>query len=368
MKCYGLKNKLDILPTKYYCNNCKPGLSSESYKINKKTKLLQKQQKEKISNLNLQIQMQIQKQLKLNILNNKINKNKSDSTDDKDSSQVSPESHSPLNSDDRCSPSQSPPLLSADLIKSRLIKEASQGAFETYQYRDKYIKLFVEDHSNDDWVIQINRNLDISPYSIETKLIDEKTKGVFAKTPFANKSYIMEFPGMIDFQKNYIADPDNQYRIWATTQPEVTFHPHWPILIDARAVDDTDPKHCIKYIRRSCYPNVVMSTIKIRSQITNKMEVYFMINAIRDIKVGEELLIGWQWDLRHPISRVLNDRNAVEHMNDMDKLWLIHAIDIIWQTCQCGCSDDSRCMLLQIKKYADSFLSGLKQKKKHVNV
>ena len=374
LNCYNLKTKMDVLPNKFYCKICKPNLDSDSYRINKKKKLLQKQQKEKINDLNLQIQIQIQKQLNLNILNqkssnnNKININSTGTIENKnDSENESPhtETHSPLNSEDKCSPTQSRlPFLSSDLQQTRSNSEVSEDNFESYQYRDKYIKAFVDDHSNDDWVFPINKKMDVLVDSIESRAVDEKTIGVFAKRDIVNKSYITEFFGMVDFQKNYTSNPINQYRIWATAQPEVIFHPHWPILIDARSLDGTNPKNCIKFIRRSCNPNVTMSTVKIMSQITNKIEVYFMINAIKDIKQGDELLIGWQWDLRHPISRVLHDTNAFEHMTDMDKLWLIHAIDIIWQSCRCGCSDRSQCKLFKIKEFADTFLEGLKQKKK----
>lgn len=373
LKCYNLKTKMDVLPNKFYCKICKPGLDSDSYRINKKKKLLQKQQKEKINDLNLQIQIQIQKQLNLNILNqktsnnNKINTNNTATIECKTDSE-NESSHSPLHSEDKCSPVQSRvPSSTGDLLQTRSNSEVSEDNLESYEYRDKYIKAFVDDHSNDDWVFQINKNMDVLSDSIESRAVDEKTIGVFAKRDLVNKSYITEFFGMVDFQKNYISNPINQYRIWATAQPEVIFHPHWPILIDARSLDSSNPKNCIKFIRRSCNPNVTMSTVKVRSQVTNKIEVYFMINTIKDIKQGDELLIGWQWDLRHPISRVLHDTNAFEHMTDIDKLWLIHAIDIIWQSCRCGCSDHSECKLFKLKEFADTFLEGLKQKKKHIS-
>lgn len=349
LKCYGLKNKLDILPIKFYCHFCKPGLSTDSYKINKKIKLLQRQ-KEKMKLLKLEIKNQNQNQ-NLNILKQNDTRLQQNLTLN-DITSTGSESSSPANSE----------------TNSR--KNSTGKPLETlgsYQYSDKYIKSFIDDHSNDDWVVQINKVLEISPEFIETKKIDNNTTGVFAKIAFKEKHYIYEYPGMIDFQKNYISDPSNQYRICATTLPQVLFHPHWPILIDARSFDGNDSDNKIKFIRRSCDPNVEISTIKINSQKTNQTEIHFMINAIKDIKPGDELLVGWQWDLRHPISRMINNKYATESMDDMDKLWLVHAIDMIWNTSRCGCSDEKECKLLEIKKYADAFLNTLVKKKKHFN-
>ncbi|GMM54256.1 hypothetical protein DAKH74_008720 [Maudiozyma humilis] len=371
LKCYSLKQRFDVVPVKFFCNKCKPGLSQDSYRINKRVRpLQQRQQQSNLKELERQLQLQIQNQINLNILNQTSDKTTSNnsvyqnmtpspgelvSTDDSKSTPLSP-----LGSENKTSPCGSPSSLVSD---STLKCHTGESALESYQYQDKYIKSFVDDHSNDDWVIPINRGLVIAPDALEARKLDDLTIGVFATKDFKCKEFVTEFTGKVDFQKNYIKNPDNQYRIWATTQPQVIFHPHWPILIDARGESDANP---IKSIRRGCHPNVEMNTVKITSPTTNKAEVYFMINAIRDIKAGEELLIAWQWDLRHPISRVLNNQYAIESMNDMDRLWLIHAIDIIWKTCRCGCSADAECKLLRIKNYAESFLDHLK-KMKHVN-
>lgn len=371
LKCYSLKQKYDVVPVKFFCNACKPGLSQDSYRINKRVKpLQQRQQKSNLTELERQLQLQIQNQINLNILNQKADKATPNintyqhgtpspgelvSADDTKSTPLSP-----LGSESKSSPCESPSSLVSD---TTLKCHTGESALASYQYQDKYIKSFVDDHSNDDWVIPINRGLVIAPDALETRKIDDVTVGVFSNKDFKCKEFITEYTGKVDFQKNYIKNPDNQYRIWATTQPQVIFHPHWPILIDAREENDANP---IRFIRRGCHPNVEMNTVKITSPTTNKAEVYFMINAIRDIKAGEELLIAWQWDLRHPISRVLNNQFAIEGMNDMDRLWLIHAIDIIWKTCRCGCSDDSECKLLQIKNYAEKFLDHLK-KRKHIH-
>lgn len=334
MICYSIKNKADIVPTKFYCNICQPDLSRDSYQINKK--FLQKK-KHRLQNTTIKLN-EIQSHQKNNIshsnnilnLTNGVLSNAPYSTSFKRS----------------CSISSAGSGSASDSSNKNSSMESE--LHHNYTFKDKYVKLFIDDHNNDDWVVPFNKEL---KFSDTYKAEDGR---IIATDLILKDSYVAEFIGAIDFQKNYTIDPENQYRIWGTTQEKVIFHPHWPICIDAR---NNTYQSIISGIRRSCNPNVELRTIKIGSTD----EIKFVITSVKPIAKGEELTINWQWDLRHPICQITDNDRSPESLTDMDKFWLVHSIDTLWESCPCACQDDN-CKLLKAKKFAESFYNILKSK------
>ncbi|QLL33811.1 hypothetical protein HG536_0F01360 [Torulaspora globosa] len=253
-----------------------------------------------------------------------------------------------------------------DNISYTSAKEAYSAMFlpiDRYEFKDKYAKLFIEKHNDDDWVIPYNKKV-FEPLSVEVKPYAEVNNskvfpgysklGVYLKEFCHQKSFICEFLGEVDFQRGYLMDPRNHYRIWGTTKPKVLFHPHWPLYIDARLCGNL-----ARYMRRSCNPNVELATAKMPD--TN--EVKFVLRAIRDIQEGEEIHIGWQWDLRHPIWQLINKTATFESLNDPDKYLLIHSIDTVLGACECACGNNNKeCNLLKVKKFSQSLYRSVKSK------
>lgn len=378
MKCYGLKNKLEILPIKFYCNVCQPELTMKNYKISKKMidkkkHLKHQQQLIKETNVTLQAELDVATQL------TKIRDNLS--TQRKQHTNSYPINNTPNHPTERFeSRSSSIASLLSNASSDNVNPTTIQPQRMKPIYKDKYTQGFIKDHNNDDWVVQMNKPLTlpheqdiINCHSITTFPENDSkldSNGVFANKIIHSGEMISEISGEIDFQKNYTMNPDNQFRILGTTQPKVFFHPHWPIYIDTRNVSTTSENNnsemMIKHLRRSCEPNVELKTVRVPITSKDECDIRYIIAATRDIQQGEELLIKWQWDLRHPICQTINDNQILTKLNDMDKFWLIHSIDTIWQTSPCAClfnDKQNTCSLLKVKRYAEKFHQDLKMYK-----
>lgn len=245
-------------------------------------------------------------------------------------------------------------------------KEAYSAMYlpvEECDFKDKYAKLFTEKHCDDDWVIPYTKKA-FESKPIEVKLYAETNNakvfsgysklGVYLKEACHRKEFICEYLGEVDFQKGYLMDPRNHYRIWGTSKPKVLFHPHWPLFIDARLCGNL-----ARYVRRSCNPNVELATIRMPE--TN--EVKFVLRALKSIEEGEEIHIGWQWDLRHPIWQLINKTGTFESLNDPDKYLLIHSVDTVLSACECACGNNNKeCNLLKVKKFSQSLYRTVKSK------
>lgn len=264
-------------------------------------------------------------------------------------------------------------LLANDLPKKKKDNVTYMNAKEAYsamylpidasEFKDKYVKLFIDKHNDDDWVIPYHEDVfkplpvQVRPYSevSNIKIFPGFTKlGLYLMEDCNKNDLICEFLGEVDFQKNYLHDPRNHYRIWGTSKPRVLFHPHWPLHIDARLCGNI-----ARYMRRSCNPNVELATIRMPS--TNELK--FVLRAIKKIDKGEEIHINWQWDLRHPIWQIINGTDTFDSLNDPDKYLLIHSIDTVLGASDCACGSNSKdCNLLKVKKFSQSLYRSVKSK------
>ncbi|CCH62578.1 hypothetical protein TBLA_0H02940 [Henningerozyma blattae CBS 6284] len=262
-------------------------------------------------------------------------------------------------------------------------------------FKDKYVQNFILHHKNDDWVISYPSNI-FTPIPMErrplstssifsspilntnrsannsddddlttnsynnTNIVASSKLGVFLKSPCGEGEFLQEIFGEIDFQKNYISNPKNYYRMWAVPKPKYIFHDHWPLFINCKTNNNLT-----KFIRRSCNPNVTMSTIRlsniqangsISSQTSKSVdeEVKFVLKSLRPIDIDEEITIGWQWDLRHPIWKLINKTCTFESLSQIEKFNLILSIDAILSSYECACQkNDPNCMLLTVKSYSN---------------
>lgn len=238
-------------------------------------------------------------------------------------------------------------------------KEAFMGDKEVYStvylplkknyYRDKCVELFIKKKWSDPCVLSSMKVFkpvptEIKSYSdiFNSGLFSSISRiGVFIKNSCSIGDFIDEYLGEIDFKNNYIQDPRNHYKMWGTPKPKVIFHPEWPIYIDARLSGNIT-----RYLRRSCHPNIELSTMRLNSSD----DIRFVLKALRNIDEGEELHIKWDWDLTHPIWKVMNDKCSLDFINKADKYLLVHSIDMILGTCDCACGNNEECCLLKLKK------------------
>ena len=99
-------------------------------------------------------------------------------------------------------------------------------------------------------------------------------------------SVVGELKGKIGHMRDYISHRENQWDWLRHPAPFVFFHPKLPLYIDTRSEGNI-----CRYLRRSCTPNLSMSTFLI-----NHNDYHFCFIAKQDIQPGEELTIGWVLD------------------------------------------------------------------------
>ncbi|AET40734.1 uncharacterized protein Ecym_6358 [Eremothecium cymbalariae DBVPG len=250
----------------------------------------------------------------------------------------------------------------------------------TYDIKDKYVGLFIEKHSDADWIIPYANKV-FKPLPLEIKAYSESSHsrafsgfpklGVHLQQQCYSGTLIEEFLGEVDFQKKYLEDPRNNYRLLGSPTQKVLFHSHWPLYIDARLCGNLT-----RYIRRSCDPNVELATIRVKcvnptnvktsngtqQQQHSNNNVKFVLRAIRDIEKGEELHINWDWDLRHPICKVI-DGTPVDSIPEPDKFLLIHSVDTVLSMGDCACGANNKdCHLFKVKKYSQTLYKSVKSK------
>ncbi|KAL8660993.1 MAG: hypothetical protein Q9202_006013 [Teloschistes flavicans] len=105
-------------------------------------------------------------------------------------------------------------------------------------------------------------------------------------TPLVKNSIVGELKGKIGHMDDYVQDPTNRWEYLRHPAPFVFFHPRLPIYIDTRR----EGTIC-RYLRRSCHPNLKMTTI-----LENGSDYRFCFVAKDDLEAGSELTVGWTLD------------------------------------------------------------------------
>ncbi|EDO16073.1 hypothetical protein Kpol_1016p13 [Vanderwaltozyma polyspora DSM 70294] len=235
-------------------------------------------------------------------------------------------------------------------------------------YYDKYIPLFMEKHENDDFIKTVSSSSHIKGLPIEVKSYSDATYarifpgftklGVYLRKSCEKGTFIHEVLGDVNFKSQYVLDSRNHYRIWGTSKPKVFFHPEWPLYIDSRLSGNTT-----RYIRRSCNPNVKLSTVKVVQN--GKSKIKFVLRATRAIDEGDEIHLPWMWDKKNIIWKIIGDDASVvfDTLNDSEKYLLINSVDTILRSCDCACGNNNKdCYLLKVKKYSQSMFRSVKSK------
>ncbi|KAL6948182.1 hypothetical protein ACO0OE_002206 [Hanseniaspora uvarum] len=198
---------------------------------------------------------------------------------------------------------------------------------------------------------------------------------VISKESIEEGDLIHEIIGKVGDQKNYIQDPKNQYRLLGVCKPKVLFHPKWPIYIDMRHAGNE-----VRYLRKSCHPNCeVVAALK-----PNETQPSFYLRALKDISSNEELTLAWQWDINHPIWKLVPGDHQLKYeksamkkrfeteypdykfdpslpfsMDDVsepESYFLVYCVDTILTMAECGCPNHKKCQLRNVKKYYNNVL------------
>ena len=249
------------------------------------------------------------------------------------------------------------PIVISELIKpgEKTIKAPIKAP--PNEFEDKYVKLFIDSHHDDDSVITIPEESKLKFLPIVLKPLaskDIQDFGVFTSIPCSKKDYIQEYSGMISFSKQYVNNAENKYDILGTPTRNILFHPHWPLYINTSGIKGAH--NVLEHLRCSCNPNVELVTVRI---MDNKPRIKFVIRAIRDIAEGEELQIAWQWDINHPMWHVVQELQEFDSLNNKDKCRVSRAAEALLQSNQCACTDFKKCKLRKVQQDSRNFINNL---------
>ncbi|KAJ5320015.1 hypothetical protein PENANT_c051G03529 [Penicillium antarcticum] len=95
-----------------------------------------------------------------------------------------------------------------------------------------------------------------------------------------------EITGKVGYFRDYCLDPSNRWSKLRHPEPFVFFSAHLPLYIDGRREGNK-----LRYIRRSCRPNV-----SLKIYITNDVEYHFCFVAKDDIPANTEITAMWYLD------------------------------------------------------------------------
>ena len=168
-----------------------------------------------------------------------------------------------------------------------------------------------------------------------------------------------EVKGKIGLLRDYCLDPGNRWQELRHPEPFVFFHPQLPIYIDSRQEGSQ-----LRYVRRSCRPNVTMKTF-----ITNDVEYHFCFVAKEDISAGSEITAMWYLDpqLFESANGVVKQESSDTSVQDSAAICLSNVL-AHFGGCACASEPPHNCLLSSIdrrrhRKYVDSKQASARRKK-----
>ncbi|KAE8146212.1 hypothetical protein BDV25DRAFT_54607 [Aspergillus avenaceus] len=147
-----------------------------------------------------------------------------------------------------------------------------------------------------------------------------------------------EITGKIGHLRDYCLDPSNRWQELRHPEPFVFFHPQLPLYIDSR-----HEGNMLRYVRRSCRPNVTIKTY-----ITNGREYHFCFVAKEDITAGSEITAMWYLD-----PQLFESTNGVVKQESSDNAQDVAAIcisNVLSHFGGCACLPSSNCLLSSVDR------------------
>ncbi|RAL16433.1 putative PHD finger and SET domain protein [Aspergillus homomorphus CBS 101889] len=160
-----------------------------------------------------------------------------------------------------------------------------------------------------------------------------------------------EITGKIGLLRDYCLDPSNRWQELRHPEPFVFFHPQLPIYIDSRHEGSV-----LRYVRRSCRPNVTMKTY-----ITNQVEYHFCFVAKEDIAPDSEITAMWYLD-----PQLFESTNGLVKQESSDSTQDNAAIcisNVLAHFGGCACVPSSNCLLASVdrRRHPRSLDASMKQ-------
>ncbi|THC97775.1 hypothetical protein EYZ11_002757 [Aspergillus tanneri] len=184
--------------------------------------------------------------------------------------------------------------------------------------------------------------------SLSTESLTDRSVDVDGKHPtwkilkthdrVAKDEIVGEITGKIGLLRDYCLNPSNRWQELRHPEPFVFFHPQLPIYIDSRHEGST-----LRYVRRSCRPNVTMKTY-----ITNEVEYHFCFVAKEDIAADSEITAMWYLD-----PQLFESTNGLVKQESNDNAQDLAAIcisNVLAHFGGCACNPPSNCLLASVDR------------------
>jgi len=131
-------------------------------------------------------------------------------------------------------------------------------------------------------------------YTRPTPLIESDvlppTYGLHATQPISSDHLITPYLSRITPSTSYLADPLNAYAHLGMPKPFVHLvGPPLGVALDALQVGNEG-----RFVRSGCRPNAVLRPMLCKQK--GEETLGFGVFALRDLNVGEEIVLGWEWD------------------------------------------------------------------------
>ncbi|KAL8694307.1 MAG: hypothetical protein Q9218_001012 [Villophora microphyllina] len=168
------------------------------------------------------------------------------------------------------------------------------------------------------------------------------------EAPLVKDTIVGELKGKVGHMRDYADDPANRWEYLRHPVPFVFFHPKLPIYIDTRREGTT-----CRYLRRSCRPNLNMTTI-----LENGSDYRFCFVAKDDLEAGSELTVGWTLD-QH-IRNFLNSEHLKHEGNaEMDEDYVSDWVaKVLADFGGCACDSPAQCSMAKYDRRFTSSING----------
>ncbi|KAI4187676.1 MAG: hypothetical protein L6R41_002656 [Letrouitia leprolyta] len=170
-------------------------------------------------------------------------------------------------------------------------------------------------------------------------------------TPLVKGSIVGELKGKVGHMRDYVQDPTNRWDYLRHPAPFVFFHPKLPIYIDTRR----EGTKC-RYLRRSCRPNLTMTTI-----LENGSDYRFCFVAKADLEASSELTIGWTLDqhIRNFFHRRSSEQFKHEGTSDADEDYVSDWVGkVLADFGGCACDSPAECSFAKYDRRSNALPNG----------
>jgi uncharacterized protein len=177
---------------------------------------------------------------------------------------------------------------------------------------------------------------------------------VTVDTPVSARSVVGELKGAIGNKNKYEEQYPKRWGHLRHSDPFVIMHPHLPIYVDSKTEGTS-----LRFVRRSCRPNVELKTI-----VTDRQDYHNCFHATKDLPAESEITMAWD---KLVMAYLNNGHKSVDDPEDLEQLisWFDH---LLANFGGCACDKTQECAFNRFRRAKRSLdgshTNGAKTKKR----